>query len=330
MAIGARPLKTRSIARPIWWTAACWQDLLGDIYPVCLFMAVNRQGSPFLWPVKLPGPDGKTNTWNESSLAAALAEESWIRVAANISAGMYDTFAPLASYPNRSGPICPFRRSTAVLSKSLHQRRESCRTAITAGRSVIDSLRHYREIVLVDFEFRAPPGEQPSPICMVAREYRTSRTHRVWADELVTMTRPPFLIGPDSLLVAYFASAELGCFLALGWPMPARVLDLFCEFRNVTNGRGSVAGNSLLGAMAYFGLGATDVAEKSDMRDLAIRGGPYSDTERAALLDYCESDVLALAKLLPPMLPGLTAESPPQAVTWLPRRAWSTPGHRSM
>ena len=30
--------------------------------------------------------------------------------------------------------------------------------------------------------------------------------------------------------------AELGCFLALGWPMPARILDLFAEFRATTNG----------------------------------------------------------------------------------------------
>ena len=44
---------------------------------------------------------------------------------------------------------------------------------------------------------------------------------------------PPYPIGPDVLFVAYFASAELGCHLALGWPLPARVLDLYAEFRNV-------------------------------------------------------------------------------------------------
>jgi hypothetical protein len=38
------------------------------------------------------------------------------------------------------------------------------------------------------------------------------------------------------------------------------------------------------------------------MRDLALRGGPWSDAERLALLRYCETDVVALAKLLPPML----------------------------
>ncbi|MFH1265258.1 MAG: DNA polymerase I, partial [Planctomycetota bacterium] len=168
-----------------------------------------------------------------------------------------------------------------------------------------DPLRHYREVWLCDFEFRAPDGERPEPVCMVAREFRTGRTIRVWADRLAAMPRPPFPTGADSLFVAYFASAELGCFRALGWPMPARVLDLFCEFRNLTNGGATVAGNGLLGALAYFGLGGIDAAGKQDMRDLAIRGGPYTEAERAALLAYCESDVVALARLLPAMLPKI-------------------------
>jgi hypothetical protein len=44
-----------------------------------------------------------------------------------------------------------------------------------------------------------------------------------------------------------------------------------------------------------------DAAEKKAMRDLVNRGGPWTSAEREALLAYCESDVLALAKLLPAM-----------------------------
>jgi DNA polymerase I len=36
-----------------------------------------------------------------------------------------------------------------------------------------------------------------------------------------------------------------------------------------------------------------------------LRGGPWSESERAAILDYCESDVAALARLLPVMLPRI-------------------------
>ena len=91
----------------------------------------------------------------------------------------------------------------------------------------------------------------------------------------------------------------------LGWPLPERVLDLYVEFRRLTNGLDPYCGNGLLGALAWHGLDAMDAAEKESMRKLAMRGGPWSEYERRALLAYCESDVRALAKLLPAMLPEL-------------------------
>lgn len=162
-------------------------------------------------------------------------------------------------------------------------------------------MKTFRAIWGVDFEFCAAPGERPTPLCMVAHELITGRTVRLWQSDLSVLRRPPFSIGPDTLVVAYYASAELGCFEALGWQMPANVLDLFVEFRNATNGTPPPCGSGLLGAVAYYGLDALDVAEKQEMRELAMRGGPFSDAERAALLEYCESDVIALTRLLPVM-----------------------------
>ena len=69
-----------------------WPELAGEVFPAVLFMAISRQGSVFLWPCKLPGIDGRRNTWNESALAAAgIAELRWVRVSANMPASMYDT-----------------------------------------------------------------------------------------------------------------------------------------------------------------------------------------------------------------------------------------------
>ena len=93
----------------------------------------------------------------------------------------------------------------------------------------------------------------------------------------------------------------MGCHLALGWPLPTHVLDLYAEFRNLTNGRSTPCGSSLLGALSYFGLDVMDAVEKEDMRDLAMRGGPYTQEERSALLNYCERDVEALFRLLAEM-----------------------------
>lgn len=163
----------------------------------------------------------------------------------------------------------------------------------------------YREVWLVDFEFSQPPGERPTPVCLVAREFRSGRTIRLWQDDLERISAPPYPTGPDSLFVAYFASAELSCHLSLGWPLPERVLDLYVEFRNRTNGLPTPSGAGLLGALAWYGLPALEAVEKTAMRDLVIRGGPWSASEREAILDYCESDVIALARLLPAMAPDL-------------------------
>ena len=126
---------------------------------------------------------------------------------------------------------------------------------------------------------------------------------RLWEDDLSGLTEAPYPTDNATLVIAYYASAEMGCHEALGWSMPTRVLDLFAEFRNVTNGLETPCGNSLLGALASFGLDGIGAAEKDGMRDLAIRGGPWTAAERAALLDYCEQDVDALARLLDKMLP---------------------------
>lgn len=160
-------------------------------------------------------------------------------------------------------------------------------------------------IWLVDFEFHPAQGREgnpPVPVCMVAREAATGRTLRLWQVDLACLKAAPFPTDDSVLFVAYYASAEIGCFIQLGWPVPYNVLDLFAEFRCKTNGKPKVAGNGLLGALAAHGLDALDADEKRVWRDLVLTGGPWSDTEQLGILDYCETDVQALARLLPAML----------------------------
>jgi hypothetical protein len=91
----------------------------------------------------------------------------------------------------------------------------------------------HRAVVAADFEFEfgghAIPedagrsGERPRPVCIVAKELRTGQEWRMGRDEFGP--EPPFPFGPDALFIAYYASAELGCFRALGWPKPVNILD---------------------------------------------------------------------------------------------------------
>ncbi|SOE01787.1 DNA polymerase [Caenispirillum bisanense] len=158
----------------------------------------------------------------------------------------------------------------------------------------------FKEVWAVDFEFIAGEGRTPSPVCLVAREIKSGRLVRLWHDEFGQ--EPPYAVDADALFVAYYASAEVGCHLALGWPPPERVLDLFTEFRARTNGTAATAGNGLLGALTHFGLDSIGAVEKEGMRDLILSGGPWDDDDKAAILDYCQSDVDALARLLPVMV----------------------------
>ena len=171
-------------------------------------------------------------------------------------------------------------------------------------------IERFREVVLADAEFTSIAGERPGPVCWVAHELRSGRTFRIFQDRFGSA--PPWASGPDVLFVAYYASAELGCYRALGWPMPERVLDLFAEFRVHTNmgsksdqKRRTPSGAGLLGALIYFGLDPMDATEKKEMQDAIgsdIWGGRYTPEE---ILDYCETDVRALERLLPAMLPRI-------------------------
>lgn len=168
----------------------------------------------------------------------------------------------------------------------------------------MESLAPYREVWMVDTEFHAPPGERPTPICLCACELRTGRRLRLWlGDDASARRDSPFPVGPDVLFVAYFASAELGVFLSLGWPLPARIIDLYAEFRLFTSGITTPCGSDLIGALVAFGFPALDAMYKEDMRRLAIQGGPFYPRQQRELLDYCMEDAEALNRLLPAMLP---------------------------
>ncbi|MGK5083981.1 DNA polymerase [Bdellovibrionota bacterium FG-1] len=161
----------------------------------------------------------------------------------------------------------------------------------------------FTEIWAADFEFVSRPGANPEPICFVAKELRSGKCIRLFGEDLTQLTKPPFNFGPESLHLAYFSSAEMNCYLALGWPFPTYNLDLYVEFRNLTNGLLTPFGWSLLGALTHFGIDGIEAVEKEAMRLLAMRGGPYTPVERRQLLEYCESDVVAIEKLFPRMSP---------------------------
>ena len=87
----------------------------------------------------------------------------------------------------------------------------------------------FREVVVVDIEL------PPSPASGQRRFVSSPTSCAAGAASACSQDQfgpsPPYATGPDVLFVAFYATAELGVYRVLGWPMPERVLDLFVEFR---------------------------------------------------------------------------------------------------
>jgi hypothetical protein len=94
------------------------RELPGEFFPVTMYTAINRQGIVFLWPVRLPGPDGKQLEWHRSAAEAAeLAVTHWIRVKANMSLGAYDVYRAERTISDPKWPEVSFQELLRIAFK---------------------------------------------------------------------------------------------------------------------------------------------------------------------------------------------------------------------
>jgi hypothetical protein len=81
------------------------RDIPGEYITVTMYACINRQGVIFLWPVRLPGSDGRQLEWHRSAAEAAeMAMKRWVRVKANMNLGAYEVFEASASIPDAAWP----------------------------------------------------------------------------------------------------------------------------------------------------------------------------------------------------------------------------------
>jgi hypothetical protein len=74
-------------------TSGLVPELVDEVVSKTLFTAINRQGTIFLCPCRLPGPDGKDlDWWRSLREGAEAATKSWVRVKSNMNLGAYDIF----------------------------------------------------------------------------------------------------------------------------------------------------------------------------------------------------------------------------------------------
>lgn len=86
-----------------------------EMFRATLFLALNRACVPFLWPVRLPSPDGRQSEWQRSSMEAAeMAMGRYVRVKANMSLGAYDIFAASTLIPDPQWPDLPMKEILSI------------------------------------------------------------------------------------------------------------------------------------------------------------------------------------------------------------------------
>lgn len=91
-------------------TPAVAQQLPDEFAVATLVTAINRQGVLFIWPLKLPGADGKQNDWHRSAAEAAeMAMKRWSRLKANMPLGAYDLFEATGDLPEPEWPDLSFQ-----------------------------------------------------------------------------------------------------------------------------------------------------------------------------------------------------------------------------
>lgn len=72
-----------------------YQELTNVAQPYVLYFYITRDRTPAIWPVRLPGPDGRTNPWWDTAHAAAeLALTDWVRLEPDVLAGNYKLYRP--------------------------------------------------------------------------------------------------------------------------------------------------------------------------------------------------------------------------------------------
>ena len=88
-----------------------WSELPSEIQPRQILLAVTRQDTVFLWPLRLPDQDGRFDDWGRSAMeAASLAKDRWTKLVANMSNGAFDLFEASGKIPDPEWPEEPFSK----------------------------------------------------------------------------------------------------------------------------------------------------------------------------------------------------------------------------
>ena len=86
------------------------RELPGEFVMVMMRTLITRQGTVFLWPIRLPDAAGKLNEWHKSAAdAAEHAAKRWVRIKANKAIRGYELFDPEGTILDPTWPDLSFQ-----------------------------------------------------------------------------------------------------------------------------------------------------------------------------------------------------------------------------
>lgn len=81
------------------------ESLPGVMVKKELVATITRQGTLFLWPLRVPGEHGRTDNWLTSAKeAAGHAVHAWVRVQANMDLGAFEIYEAMGAIPDPEWP----------------------------------------------------------------------------------------------------------------------------------------------------------------------------------------------------------------------------------
>ena len=94
------------------------ESLSQEIVAKILVTSITSQGVLFLWPIRLPKPDGKLDEWNRVAREAAqLAIHKWLRLIPNQSLGSYEIRVAEGALPEPDWPNLLFNEILRIAFK---------------------------------------------------------------------------------------------------------------------------------------------------------------------------------------------------------------------
>jgi hypothetical protein len=162
--------------------------------------------------------------------------------------------------------------------------------------------RGWRRAWVVDTEYKPVDARVQIPHCLCALDLISRERLDLWLKPGMPC---PFAMAADELFILWAADADILTFIAMGWPVPLNVIDPRIGWKRIDNGGDQFKpggkekkGYSLLDAAREFHVPAIPEGVKKYWRDIAIRGGPFTEEERTGLIRYCRSDVDCTVRVL--------------------------------